>query len=63
MEQHIKAYFEPNEIGNLFYEDLHKQAIERKKLVQWPFANLNIINAASLNVELNSIKKFRKDAF
>ena len=62
MEQHLKAYFEPNEIGQLFYEDLHKQAVDRKNLKQWPFANLNIINAASLNVELNSIKNFRKNA-
>ncbi len=60
MEKNLKAYFEPNEIGKLFYEDLYNQAIDRKKLKQWPFANLNIINAASLNVELNSIRKFRK---
>ena len=62
MEKNLQEYFEPNEIGHLFYRDLHKQAMARKKLEQWPFANLNIINAASLNVELNSIKEFRKNA-
>ena len=61
MEKNLKAYFEPNEIGITFFEDLYKQAVERKELKQWPFANLNIINAASLNVELNSIRKYRKN--
>ena len=60
MGKNLNAYFEPNEVGELFYEDLYKQAVARKELNQWPFANLNIINAASLNVELNSIRKFRK---
>lgn len=59
MEENIKAYFEPNEIGQLFYEGLYDQAIARKELRAWPFANLNIMNAASLNVELNSIRNFR----
>ena len=61
MEQHLQAYFEQNEIGELFFQDLYQQAVDRKELKQWPFANLNIINAASLNVELNSIKEFRKN--
>lgn len=60
MENNLEAYFQPNEIGDLFYEDLRSQAVGRKELNQWPFANLTIINLASLNVELNSIKNFRK---
>lgn len=59
MERNLKVYFEPNEVGPLFFDDLYKQAVSRKELKEWPFANLNIINAASLNVELNYIKKFR----
>ena len=59
MDKNLRDYFEPNEIGSLFFEDLFKQAVDRKELKQWPFANLNIINAASLNVEVNSIKNFR----
>lgn len=60
MEENLQAYFDQNEIGKLYFEDLYRQALDRKELKQWPFANLNIINAASLNVELNSIRKFRK---
>lgn len=62
MEENLEAYFEPNEIGSVFFQDLLKQAVDRKKLKVWPFANLNIINAASLNVELNSIKEYRDNA-
>lgn len=59
MESNLEEYFNPNHIGNLFFEDLKKQAMDRKELRQWPFANLNIINASSLNVELDFIEKQR----
>lgn len=59
MEKNLNSYFEPNEIGKIYFDELYNQAVARKELNQWPFANLNIINAASLNVELNFIKKFR----
>ncbi len=60
MEENLNAYFQPNELGTIFYEEIYKQAVGRKELDHWPFANLNIINVANLNVELNSIKKFRR---
>lgn len=56
MESNLQEYFAPNHIGSLFFEELYKQAVERKELKQWPFANLNIINAAALNVEIDLIE-------
>lgn len=59
MEKKLRGYFEPNLIGRGFFEDLYIQSIARKNLERWPFANMDIINAASLNTELNLIKEKR----
>ncbi|MFD0977955.1 hypothetical protein [Salinimicrobium gaetbulicola] len=60
MEKNLKAYFDPNHLGEAYFKDIYAQAIERKALKQWPFANMNIMNAASLNTELKLINDFKK---
>ena len=57
MENNLKSYFKNNHLGYGFYNSILKQAILRKKLEQWPFANMQIVNASSLNMELDLIKK------
>lgn len=59
MEENIKGYFDPNEVGQLFFDALYEQAKARRDLDQWPFANMNIMNAASLNTEMKIIKQMR----
>lgn len=61
MEQHIQGYFKNNYLGEGFYRNLIKQSVKRKNLEQWPFANLEVINASSLNLELDLIKNLRKE--
>lgn len=60
MEKNLKAYFERNHLGEKFFTDLYTQAVQRKELKQWPFANLNLINAASLNQEMDLIREKRQ---
>ena len=59
MEPNLKAYFKRNHLGEKFFADLYTQAVQRKELKQWPFANLNIINAACLNQEIDLIREKR----
>ncbi len=56
MEQNLKKYFKRNHLGNEYFQTIYNQAVKRRELKQWPFANINIINAASLNIELDLIK-------
>ena len=60
MEINLKNYFSPNHIGENHYEVLHQKAVRRKRLQEWPFANLEIINSSSLNVEMELIKSYRR---
>lgn len=60
MENNIKDYFKNNHLGKGYFEYLLRQAQDRKELKQWPFANLEIINAANLNQEIQFIKTLRK---
>lgn len=60
MERNFKAYFKNNHLGTDYYENLLDQCIKRKNLDHWPFANIDIINAAGLNIELDIIKSLRK---
>lgn len=60
METNLKAYFDPNHLGEAYFNEIYAQAVNRKELKQWPFANMNIINAASLNTELKIIEDFKK---
>ena len=56
MEKNLNRYFANNHLGEEFYQNLFKESIARKKLERWPFANIDIINAAALNVELEIVK-------
>ena len=56
MESNIKNYFSTNHIGEKHFQNLLKKAIKRKNLQEWPFANMDIMNSAALNVEMDIIK-------
>lgn len=59
MEKNMKDYFENNNLGEGYFNDLLNQAVQIKNLEQWPFANLEIINASSLNTEIDIIKTYK----
>ncbi|PKD21151.1 hypothetical protein APR41_12105 [Salegentibacter salinarum] len=60
MEKNLNEYFKNDHLGKQYVESIKTQAKNRRDLKQWPFANMNIINAAALNVELELISSFRK---
>jgi hypothetical protein len=57
MEDNVKSYFENDFIGENYTSKMIKHAIQRKELNEWPFANLEILSAAGLNIELQIINK------
>lgn len=59
LEKNINDYFEDQHLGDGYISEVKKQAFERRDLKQWPFANMNIINAASLNAELDLIRTYK----
>ena len=61
MEKNLKVYFKKNHLGEGYFNYLLKQAVLRKKLEQWPFANMEMLNAASLNIELDLIQSLNED--
>lgn len=61
MEKNLKEYFKNNHLGEGYYDYLLNRAIQRKNLDQWPFANTELINGASLNMEIDLIKSFQQD--
>ncbi len=60
MEKNLDEYFKNDHLGKDYVENIKNQARNRRDLKQWPFANMNIINAATLNAELDLIASFRK---
>lgn len=60
MQKNIKDYFKNNHLGEAFYKKQYNTSVARKELTQWPFANIDIINACSLNVEIDIIKEYQK---
>ena len=61
MEINLKNYFHNNHLGDIYFKNLLNQSIQRRDLTQWPFANLEIINASSLNMEIELIKSYKKE--
>ena len=55
MEKNLADYFKINYLGEGYIKSIKNQALGRKELIQWPFANMNIMNAAALNTELRLI--------
>lgn len=60
MEKNLRDYFKNNYIGKDFFLGLLDKSIKRKKLQEWPFANLEIMNISSLNLELDMISGYRR---
>ena len=56
MEKNLNQYFKNNHLGEKFFQNLLEESLARKALKRWPFANIDIINAATLNMELDLIK-------
>jgi hypothetical protein len=59
MKKNLKRYFENNHLGEDYFKYLLNRAEQRKNLQQWPFANTELINGASLNVEIDLIKSYQ----
>lgn len=57
LDKNVHDYFEPNHLGEGQVEHLKQRAQQRKELIQWPFGNTEIISNASLNFELDIVKK------
>ena len=62
MVKNLKGYFTNNHLGEAYFNYLLNRAIQRKELDQWPFANTELINGASLNIEIDFIKYFRYES-
>ncbi len=60
MEKNLNDYFKRNHLGDEFFKNILNQCVQRKELNHWPFANLDIMNAASLNMEIDLIKSLRE---
>jgi hypothetical protein len=60
MEKNLKDYFKNNHLGEEFFRNILNQSVQRKELNQWPFANIDIMNAAGLNMEIDLIKSLRR---
>lgn len=60
MEKNLNNYFKNNHLGEEFFQSIFIQCIRRKELNQWPFANIDIMTAASLNMEIDLIKSLRE---
>jgi len=60
MEINLKNYFKNNHLGEEFFRNILNQCVQRKELNHWPFANIDIMNAASLNVEIDLIKSLKR---
>ena len=56
LEINLKEYFKSGHLGYEFMEQIKRKGLERRDLKKWPFANMDIINAAALNIEIDHIK-------
>lgn len=59
MEENLKDYYKNNHLGEGYFDFFYDQAVQRKELKQWPFANTAIISGASLNLEIDIIKSLK----
>ncbi|PTX44059.1 hypothetical protein C8P64_0029 [Christiangramia gaetbulicola] len=59
LENYLNSYFHPNHLGKGQFEHIKERTMQRKELVQWPFGNTEIIANASLNLEIETIEKYR----
>lgn len=59
LEKNLRSYFEKDHLGENYTEAIIKGALSRRDLEKWPLANINIINAAALNAELDIISSLK----
>lgn len=57
LENILSDYFENGHLGEAFMNEVKIKGKERKVLKRWPFANMDIINSAALNSEIDQILK------
>lgn len=58
MLENIEDYYENNHLSKEYFEIFFNLAQNRKDLLKWPFANMDIISGATLNTELDLIKNY-----
>ena len=59
LDELLEDYFKDRYLGENYINVIKNHAIKRKELKFWPFANMNIMNAAALNTELYYIHQMR----
>jgi hypothetical protein len=59
MEENVRSYFEKDFLGRKYTSNMMLRANRRKDLQEWPFANLEILSAAGLNIELRIINELK----
>ena len=60
LEKNIESYFKKNHLGKEYIKHVISLAKQRRDLNQWPFANMDIMNAAALNTELELIASYNE---
>lgn len=63
LEKILRSYFQQDFLGEKYTDGIIKGALSRKNLESWPLVNVNIINAAALNLELELIFSLKNDGF
>ncbi|QYA23997.1 hypothetical protein G3I01_00225 [Gramella sp. MT6] len=56
MLKNIEEYYSVNHLTQDYFETFYNLANKRKQLVSWPFANMDIISGATLNIEIDLIR-------
>ncbi len=56
MLENVKSYYKQNNLGEGYFETYLNAVEKRKELINWPFANMDIMSGAALNTEINLIK-------
>ena len=58
MLKNIEAYYSKNHLTPSYFKTFYEVANRRKQLINWPFANMDIISGATLNTEIDLIKHY-----
>lgn len=61
MLEKYNSYFVPNKLTNGYRDIFYELAKKRRNLMSWPFSNVNLISAASINLELNMRENINKE--
>ena len=55
--ENYQSYFEPNYLNTAYKNTFFEATNKRRNLESWPFANMDIISGAVLNMEMDLIRK------